>query len=341
MTVVSNDAPQYLLAGDVGGTKTALALYGLDATPRTPTAVDRLPSGQFGSLEELVTAFLDRHPGRITHATIGVAGPVLAGRAEITNLPWTVEASRLRKTLGIESVTLLNDLQAMAAAIPSFETSDVVQIKEGRAEREGTIAVVAPGTGLGEAFLVWDGHRFLPHASEGGHASFAPADDQQVALLTFMRRTRQHISFERVCSGHGIPDLYQFLKESSGIRGSEHIGKQIAGADDATPVIIDAALDREMPCPLCRETLSLFVRILGVKAGDLALTVMATGGVYLGGGIPPRILPALQTDDFLLAFTRKGRMSGLLERIPVQVIVAENVALRGAAQHAFETVGRT
>ncbi|GAB4321801.1 MAG: glucokinase [Candidatus Zixiibacteriota bacterium] len=288
-----------------------------------------------------MAAFRDQHPGTVTHATFGVAGPVIGGRAEITNLPWTVDSTRLSEALGTDSVVILNDLQAMAAAIPSFAPEDVVRIKDGTVESDGTIAAVAPGTGLGEAFLAWDGREYIPCASEGGHTSFAPADVQQIALLEFMRRNHPHVSFERVCSGHGIPRLYQFVKETSVYSESRHVAVQIAETTDPTPVIIDHALHDETPCPLCRETLSLFVRILATKAGNLALTVFATGGVYLGGGIPPRILPALQNGEFVEAFTHKGRLSDLLIGIPVFVIVAEDVALRGAAQHTFHLLRST
>ncbi len=340
LTPMNTQTGHPLLAGDIGGTKTVLGLYAPDRDVHDPIVIDRQPSREFNSLQDLVASFLDRHNASVSHATFGVAGPVIGGRAQITNLPWSLDESALKDALNIKSVILLNDLQAMASAVPVLGDDEVDLIKTGRKSSNGAIGVIAPGTGLGEAFLVWNDRSHVAYPSEGGHASFAPADKQQVELLQYMRRMYDHVSFERVCSGRGIPGLYEFIRDTSDQSEKQPVAEAITRADDATPVIIDAALDAEPPCPLCQATLSLFVRILGSEAGNLAMKVMATGGIYLGGGIPPRILPALKTGEFVEAFTHKGRLSDMLANIPVSVIVGHNVALMGAARHVFEVAQR-
>jgi glucokinase len=344
-----------LLAGDIGGTKTNLAVFSPEAGPRAPLAEATFPSARYPSLEALVREFLSQVDlvGGLSEAVFGVAGPVTAGRAAITNLPWVMGERQLREALNLSSVRLLNDLDAIAHAVPFLEPADLHTLNVGQPAPGGAMAVIAPGTGLGEAFLTWDGSRYRAHASEGGHADFAPTNPFEVELLRYLQGRFEHISYERVCSGRGLLNIYAYLKDSGCADEPAWLTEQLAAADDPTPVIVNAALTRHRPplngesgvlslskgrCELCVATLNAFISILGAEAGNLTLKVMASGGVYLGGGIPPRILPALRQKRFLEAFRHKGRMSGLLARVPVHVILNPKVALLGAACFGLEPV---
>jgi glucokinase len=320
-----------LLAGDIGGTKTNLAVYSPEVGLRAPLIEATFPSTDYGSLEALVGDFLSQTGVKVERASFGVAGPVVAGQAKITNLPWVMDEVQLREALGLSSVRLLNDLSAIGHAIPWLEPADVHTLNEGQARAGGAIAIVAPGTGLGEAFLTWDGARYQSHASEGGHADWAPSDQLQLGLLRYLMERFGHVSVERVCSGRGIPNIYAYLKDSGHAEEPAWLAKELAQASDPTPIIAKAALNSDRSCALCVSTLDVFVQILGAEAGNLALGVMATGGVYLGGGIPPRILPLLEDGRFLDAFRQKGRFADMLSRIPIRVILNPKSALLGAA----------
>jgi glucokinase len=322
-----------LLAGDIGGTKTNLAVFSPEAGLRAPLAEATFPSGAYESLEALVSEFLSRNDLEISRASFGVAGPVVAGRAKITNLPWEMSEAHLGEVLGF-SVWLLNDLEAIAYAVPFLGPDDVETLNEGQSAQRGAIAVIAPGTGLGEAYLTWDGSRYRPHASEGGHADFAPNDALETDLLCYLRDRLGHVSYERVCSGQGIANIYTFLRDS-GHEEPHWLAERLASADDPTPIIVDVALGQK-PCPICATALTTFASILGAEAGNMALRVLATGGVYLGGGIPPRVLPALRQDGFMKAFRHKGRFSSLMARVPVHVILNPKAALLGAACYGLE-----
>jgi len=327
-----------LLAGDIGGTKTNLAIYSPEPPLGAPLAEKTFPSARYRDLESLVREFLSEVDLKVDRAAFGVAGPVVGGRVTTTNLPWEIDEDHLRKVLNLSSVYLLNDLEAVAQAIPLLKRRDLHPLNQGRAVSGGAIALIAPGTGLGEAFLTWERSRYRAHSSEGGHVGFAPANRLEAELLQYLRDRHQfdHVSYERVCSGLGLPTIYAFLKDRG--RGEEPVwlAKQLAAADDPTPVIVNAALDKKRTCELCITTLNIFVSILGAEAGNLALKVLATGGIYVGGGIPPRILSALENGRFMDAFVRKGRMSGLLARMPVRVILNPKAALLGAACRGLE-----
>lgn len=323
-----------LLIGDIGGTNTRLALISASGRLDAPVVEATFPSQRYHALEEVVTEFLSGHPQSVERAVFAVAGPVVAGRARLTNLAWDVEEERLRKALGLTSVRLLNDLLALAHAIPQLTPQALSTLQPGAAEPRGGIAVVAPGTGLGEAFLVWDGSRYRAHPSEGGHADFAPTDALQRELLAWLAARSDHVSSERVCSGRGIPTLHAFLRERGTWHEEEWLAERLAAADDPTPVILGAALDTLRPSPLCAAAVELFAAILAAEAGNAALRLLATGGVYLGGGLPRRMLPLLERPDFLARFRSKGRMASLLERIPLHVVTARKVALLGAARAA-------
>jgi glucokinase len=325
-----------LLAGDIGGTKTNLAIFSPDKGPRAPLAEATFPSAGYLSLEALVREFLSETDLKVDRATFGVAGPVVEGRATVTNLPWEMEETQLAEALDLASVSLLNDLEAIADAVPLLGPDDLHPLNESEPAPGGAIAIIAPGTGLGEAYLTWDGMRYQAHPSEGGHVDFAPKNDLELGLLRHLQDVFGHVSYERVCSGLGLPNIYAYLKASGYAEEPTWLADRLAKARDATPVIVSNALDEEARCELCVATLNTFVSILGAEAGNLALKVLSTGGVYLGGGIPLRILPALSRGGFMQFFQNKGRFSELLIRMPVHVILNPKAALIGAASHGLE-----
>jgi glucokinase len=326
-----------LLAGDIGGTKTHLAVFSLDAGAYTPLAESTFRSANYVSLEAVVREFLSSIDLNIDRACFGVAGPVVHGRAVVTNLPWEMEETGLADALGLEGVTLLNDLESIANAVPLLQAGDVQTLNDRPPESGGAIAIIAPGTGLGEAFLIWNGKRYEAHPSEGGHADFGPTTELQIDLLRYLQDIYGHVSYERVCSGIGIPNIYAFLKAHGHAEEPVWLADKLAAAPDATPVIVDSALGKARPCALCAATLDTFVSILGAESGNLALKTLATGGVYLGGGIPPRILPALNSGAFMQSFQDKGRFNEFMIRLPVHVILNANAALLGAARFGLET----
>jgi glucokinase len=323
-----------LLVGDIGGTKTILALFSIEEKLQPPLEIATFPSSAYASLEAIIADFLKGKDVSLTRASFGVAGPVVHGRARITNLPWTIDAAVISRAFAIETVYLLNDLESIANAIPHLEPADLVALNPGMPEPGGPMAVIAPGTGLGEAFLIWNGHRYQACPSEGGHVSFAPTTQEQLELLAYLRTHFGHVSYERVCSGSGIPNLYNYLRDKGRYSEPGWLREELAAAADPTPVIVSAAIAHK--ASICEAALNLFIEILGDEAGNLALKILATGGVYIGGGIPPRILPPLQEPGFLDSFTRKGRFSGLMARIPVHVIRNPQVALYGAAYYGLK-----
>lgn len=324
-----------LLAGDIGGTKTNLGIYSHERGSRRPLAEATFSSARYPSLETLVQEFLKQASVVVDHASFGVAGPVLAGEASITNLPWVIHKKHLKDLLKLKSVHLLNDLEAIACGVPLLEQDDVHTLNKGIPIPQGTIAVIAPGTGLGEAFLVWDGFRYRAHASEGGHCDFGPTSDLEIGLLQYLLERFEHVSYERVCSGKGFFHIYCYLKDSGYAEEPGWLAEQLAAAEDPAPVIVNAALKGDVPCKLCDITLTVFTSVLGSEAGNLALKVFSTGGLYLGGGIPPRIVSVLDKGFFMKRFTGKGRFSKLLSRIPVHVILNPKIALMGAAEQGL------
>jgi glucokinase len=324
-----------ILAGDIGGTKTNIALFSEEAGPHHPLVEATFPSGDYQSLEAIVAAFLAAHPHQIHVACFGVAGPVVEGRVEVTNLPWVIDAVALGATLGIPLVHLINDLKAVAQAVPHLDADDIETLNQGDPVKGGAIAVIAPGTGLGEAFLTFDHGRYRAHPSEGGHSSFAPTTPTEAALLEYMLEQHNHVSYERVCSGLGIPNIYSYFRDRVFKRETPSVAAQLAEAEDPTPVIVAGALNPASPCPVCAATLDCFLGIFGSEAGNLALKVLATSGVYLGGGIPPRLLPQLRGERFLAAMQNKGRFRELMERTPVHVILNPKTGLYGAAAYAM------
>jgi glucokinase len=319
-----------ILAGDIGGTKTVLAIC--DAQLAIVREAVYL-CADYPSLEAILEHFLpsaDR--GALTAACFGVAGPVVGGTAKITNLPWTIDAAALAARLGVP-VALLNDLQATALGALILPATAFAVLQPAAAPASGgTIAVIAPGTGLGEALLVSDGVRYRALPSEGGHTDFAPGTDDEIELLRYLRGVHgPHVSYERVLSGAGIGDLYNFVRKATGTAEAAWLTAEIA-AGDRNAVISQHALDGRDPASV--RALDMFVEILGAEAGNLALRGLATGGVVIGGGIPPKILPALQHPRFLDRFTAKGRFSTWARSLGVRVTLEPRAALFGAAHHA-------
>lgn len=315
-----------ILAGDIGGTHTRLALFepGRESEPRS---LEIYRSAEHEGLVQMVETFLSAHPGEPRAASFGVAGPVHAGRFEGTNLAWRIDAAQLSRDIGFPAA-LLNDLEANAWGIAALGPEDLVELQPGEPQPGGFVAVVSAGTGLGEAFISGEG----VHASEGGHADFGPRGDLQRELLEFMQREHDHVSYELVCSGLGLVNCFRFLLSRSSLPEPDWL----AEADDQGAAISAAGLEGRDETAVA--ALDLMIAIYGAQCGNVALTLLCTGGVYLGGGISPRILPRLRQGGFLEAFRTKGRLSAILETIPVRVITNELTALFGAARHAAAAV---
>lgn len=326
-----------LIAGDIGGTKTDLAIFSSEAGPHAPLVQERVHSADYPSLQAIVKEFLAKTKKPVDRACFAVAGPVIDGHVKTTNLPWVIEDTSLAQelNLNLKSVHLINDLEAIARAVPILRPSDVQTINTGEPVPGGAIAVIAPGTGLGESFLTWDGSRYLAHSSEGGHSDFAPTDERQIRLLEYMLKLFDHVSFEHVCSGIGIPHIYRFLRDVEHLPEKPEVAKLIDSAGDPSVVIINQALDPTNPSKLCAATMDLFGSILGSEAGNLAVKVLATGGVYLAGGVAVHALPVIQQPAFMQHFTRKGRFAELMGRIPIHVVITP-AGLAGAAACGLE-----
>jgi glucokinase len=327
-----------LLAGDIGGTKTLLGLYEPGRGARQPVTEAEFPSADYPGLEGMVRDFLQQAGQTVDYACFDVAGPVIRGQAQLTHLPWSLAEEPLARDLSFKRVILLNDLKAIAYAIPRLEPGEVHTIHPGNPDPHGAMAVIAPGTGLGEAYLVWSGTEYLACSSEGGHADFAPADEMQAELWRYVYKEHGHVASEHVCSGRGIPVIYDFLRLSRYAPEPPEFAARLAKAADRTPLITEAALADPAANPLCAAALQMFVAILGAEAGNLALKVLATGGVYLAGGIPPRLLPLLTDDRFMQAFLNKGKLTAVLQDMPVHVIVCR-AALLGAVLYGFDHFG--
>jgi glucokinase len=325
------------LAGDIGGTKTVLALFPLEppsAHFAQPIHSHTYPSEGYDSLEEVVIDFVAKTGIQPVGASFGVAGPVINGRARVTNLTWVIDTAVLQQTLHTPHVHLLNDLESIANAVPYLTANELITINEGQRNPTGPIAVIAPGTGLGEAFLVHDGQRYRAFPSEGGHATFSPVNAIQRELLAYLEPRFDHVSFERVCSGSGIPNLYAFLRDSGRFAEPAHLRDQLAAAENWTPIIVNAAVAGG--AEICAATLDLFIDILANETSNNAIRLLATGGIYLGGGIPPRIVAQLTDGNFMRRYSLKGRFSELVSQMPVHIIKDPLAGLHGAAYFGLE-----
>jgi len=324
-----------ILAGDIGGTKTNLALFELNGERLELQVKYQFVSREFSSLDDVISEFLERtSKQQIDAACFGIAGPVIEGRCRTTNLPWDITTSGLQKYLNIDKVRLLNDLEATAYGMLYLSEEEFLTLNPRGCPFEGNRAVIAAGTGLGEAMLLWDGTRYHPIGSEGGHSDFASSSAQQDELLKWLRyRYPEHVSFERILSGPGIYTLYEFLQES-GFAPQPSAMLQISDDVDRSAMISECALS--LNDPLCKETLRLFTEIYGAEAGNLALKTMSLGGVYIGGGIAPKILPFMKSGTFMNAFSGKGRFAELLQGMEVKISLNSETALLGAAHFAVD-----
>jgi len=324
-----------LLVGDNGATKTSLAIFSSKDNFRTPLREAELPSAKYESLTALVKDFLTGIPYPITQAVFGVAGPVIHGKAKITSLPWSVDESILDEELQIPVVRLINDLQALANAVPLLERSDLYTLNGGVSTVHAPFAVVASGTGFGVAFSLWEGTYYHAYPSEGGLANFAPSTPLEADLLVSLLKKQEHVCYDFLGGGAGLPSIYSFLKEKGTIAEPVDFAEQFAASSDPNPLIVAGALDPHSPIELCVATLKVFASILGGVVGNVALQMLATGGVYIGGGIPPRILPFLDSEELMRAFRAKGALSDLLTTVPVHVILNPKAGLIGAAAYSL------
>ncbi len=320
-----------ILVGDIGGTHSRIAYYDFETSQLKFLVEEIYPSVDYTSLDAIVRKFVASHGVKSKQACFGVAGPVRDGRVRATNLPWTVDASRLAQQLALKTVTLINDLEAIAYSVDVLEPKDLAILNQGDSKAVGNAAVIAAGTGLGEAGLYWDGAQHLPFACEGGHTDFAPTNELQDELLRHLRALFGHVSWERLVCGPGLFNIYKFLHDVGHGDEPDWLRLEIEQGDPASQISLHG-LDGTNA--LCVQALDLFVSLYGSEAGNLALKIMATGGIYLGGGIAPKILDKLRGSSFLEAFSGKGRMSDLLKAIPVRTILNDKAGLLGAAHCA-------
>lgn len=322
-----------ILAGDVGGTKVDLALYNFEHGRLTQGREQRFPARDYAGLEDIVRRFLiESGDPEVSAACFGVPGPVRGGRLKLTNLPWVLDSRELSLSLKIEHLFLINDLEANGYGIPELSPEQIYELSAGAPGSVGNRALVSAGTGLGEAILVWNGKMHVPMASEGGHCDFAARNEIEIELLHYLQRAlKGRVSFERVVSGLGMANIYTFLRDEKKLEEPDWLKKRML-AEDPNAIITELAEDGSNE--LCVRTLEIFVSSYGAEAGNLALKVLSVGGMYLGGGIAPKILKKLRDGTFLKAFADKGRLSDLLIQMPVRVILESRCALMGAAAYA-------
>ncbi|MFQ5682916.1 MAG: glucokinase [Candidatus Binatia bacterium] len=322
---------EVILGGDIGGTKTNLALYSVQGDKLTPVVKEKFASRNYSSLEPILQEFLLRNTTPTRSACFGVAGPVIDGRCQTPNLPWILDVRELSRSLDLDSVALINDLEATAYGILTLDAQQFEVLNKGRSQPEGNMALIAAGTGLGEAFFFWDGNDYHPSSSEGGHVDFGPRTPLESELLRYLMPRFDHVSYERLVSGPGLLNIYNFLKETGRLTEPPWLKARLVKGDSCA-IISEVALREE--AEICVKALDLFVSLYGAEAGNLALKAKAVGGFYVGGGIAPKILKKLKGGLFMQAFIDKGRFSGLLSDIPVRVVLNEEAALEGAAYYA-------
>lgn len=322
-----------IVAGDVGGTKVHLALYGFEHGKLAHVRDEKYPAQAFAGLEEIVRQFLEESGNpEVTAACFGVPGPVKGGRLRLTNLPWVLDSRELSKNLNIAHLFLINDLEANGYGVPELTPEQIFTLNVGDPAAVGNRALVSAGTGLGEGVLVWDGKSHVPMASEGGHCDFAARNPLEMELLQFlMKKLGGRVSWERVISGPGLGNIYAFLRDAKGMDEPAWLKERMA-TEDPNAVISEAG--EQGQSELCAKALEMFASAYGAESGNMVLKVLATGGMYLGGGIAPKIMKTMQNGAFMLAFRDKGRLSDLLMQTPVHIILESRAALMGAAAYA-------
>lgn len=326
-----------ILSGDIGGTKTNLGMF-LDMGDRLELVKEAgFINSKFDGPEEIIKGFIEKNEaGRIEGAAFAIACPVVGNRCKLTNLDWVIDGEEIKKRFRIGKTGLLNDLVAIAWGVDLLEREDIETLQEGE-KREGNAALIAAGTGLGEAALVWDGKMHIPSGSEGGHTDFAPRNEIEIELLKYLSGIYGHVSYERIISGPGLENIYNFLKAKYKTTEPEYLKAKFE-AEGMAPVISSEGMHGEDRS--CKEALALFVSLYGAEAGNLALKTMATGGVFVGGGIAPKILKALKEGAFIESFRKKGRFEKLMSEIPVNVILYDKTGLIGAAAYAGFLTGK-
>lgn len=318
------------LVGDIGGTKTVLALYELNNNKLSKKQEKRFPSKDHKSLEDIIQLFLPKDRKKIDAACFGIAGPIKNQMVKTTNLPWVIQAKKIQKKFSCKKVFLINDLLANAYGLSVLKPKQFFCLHKGKKNKKANQALISAGTGLGEASLFFTGDRTMPSPSEGGHTDFSPRDKREVELFFYLQKRFGHVSWERVLSGQGFCHLYEFL-ESQGYKKQTALEKKLLKEQDMAKVITELGLKGKSA--LCKETVDWFVSLYGAEAGNFALKIMAKGGVYLGGGIAPKILPALKKKTFLQSFLQKGRFRALLKDFPIYVVLEEKTALLGSLQY--------
>ena len=321
-----------ILAGDIGGTKTHLALFEARGSTILPIVQKSYQSRDFTTLVAVLEEMIREERPAVTQAAFGIAGPIVDHHSKLTNLGWDVDGREVADYLGLKRVGLLNDLEATAYGTLRLGSGERVVLQKGSRQQKRAVAVIAAGTGLGEGGLVWDGARYRAVPSEGGHTEFGPRNTVEMDLLRYLLERYDRVSYERIVSGPGLVNVYDFFRDRSGRPEPEWLRMQ-KERGDASAAISRAGMDRTDP--VCVEALDLFVSLYGAEAGNLALKLLATGGVFVGGGIAPKILPRIHEGEFLQSFHHKGRYRSLMEQIPVEVVLNDRTALIGAAHYAL------
>ena len=322
-----------ILAGDIGATRTRLAAFQTEGSKLELVVEKTFKSQDHSGLQEIISGFVKGEGIPVHSACFGVAGPVRAGRSKISNLPWTIDSRELAAQLRLGSVGLINDLEAYAYGIDALESKDFVTLSEGVEDAEGNRVVIAARTGLGVAGLYWDGFRHHPFPCEGGHADFAPKNDLEAEMAQYLRKKYEHVSCERILSGPGIKNIYDFLRDAGKAEEPAWLQKQMSEAPDAPALISRLALEHK--AAICDQALNIFVGVYGSETGNCALNFLATGGVFIGGSIAAKIVPRMQDPVFMNSFLDKGRMRTLLADIPVKIVLNDDSGIIGAARYTL------
>jgi len=322
-----------ILAGEIGATRTRLAAFETQGNKLQQVVEKIYMSQEHSGLPEIISDFIRTEGIPVQSACFGVAGPVRAGSSKISNLPWIIDSRELTRQLKLNSVGLINDLEAYAYGIDALESKDFIALSEGSEDAEGNRAVISARTGLGVAGLYWDGFRHHPFACEGGHADFAPRNELEMELLGYLQKKYGRISCERILSGPGIKNIYDFLRDTKKEDEPQWLREQISGAPDPPALISQIALENKSS--ICDRTLSIFVSIYGAETGNCALHFMATGGIFIGGSIAAKIVPKMKDPIFMQSFLNKGRMEPLLKEMPVKIVLNDDSGIIGAARYTL------